>query len=50
MANIHRHTSDAKWEKLVGYCRVVEAGNMVEVAGTTAVDEDGHIVGPDNAY
>lgn len=50
MANIHRHTSDAKWEKLVGYCRVVEAGNIVEVAGTTAVDAEGNIVGVNNAY
>lgn len=50
MANIHRHTSDAKWEKLVGYCRVVEAGNMVEVAGTTAVDAEGQVVGVGNAY
>ena len=50
MANIHRHTSGAKWETLVGYCRVVEAGNMVEVAGTTAVDAEGNIVGSNDAY
>lgn len=50
MTNIHRHISDAKWEKLVGYCRVVEAGDMVEVAGTTAVDANGQVVGVGNAY
>ena len=38
-------SSQAKWEDIVGYSRVVRVGNVVEVAGTTAVDENGQVVG-----
>ena len=41
--------SGAVWESLVGYSRAVRAGNIIEVAGTTSV-EDGQIVGLGNAY
>jgi len=37
--------SASKWEGIVGYSRVVRSGNIIEVAGTTAVDDDGNIVG-----
>jgi enamine deaminase RidA (YjgF/YER057c/UK114 family) len=43
-------SSGAHWEKSVGYSRAVRMGNVVEVAGTTAVDEDGNIVGIENPY
>ena len=43
-------SSGAKWEDIVGYSRAVRVGNMIEVAGTTAVDERGEIVGVDNPY
>jgi len=43
-------SSGAKWEDIVGYSRAVRLGNVVEVAGTTAVDEAGQVVGPDSPY
>ena len=43
-------SSGTRWEDFVGYSRAVKAGNMVFVAGTTAVDEEGQIVGENDAY
>jgi len=43
-------SSGAKWEDVVGYSRAVRMGNLVEVAGTTAVDENGEAVGKGDAY
>ncbi len=42
--------SGGKWENIVGYSRVVKVGNTVEVAGTTASDENGEIHGKGDAY
>jgi enamine deaminase RidA (YjgF/YER057c/UK114 family) len=41
-------SSGAKWEEIVGYSRAVRIGDVVEVAGTTAVDEHGQVVGTDD--
>jgi enamine deaminase RidA (YjgF/YER057c/UK114 family) len=38
-------SSGTKWEDIVGYSRAVRIGNIIEVAGTTAVDENGQVVG-----
>ncbi|MDM8520840.1 RidA family protein [Anaerolineales bacterium HSG6] len=43
-------SSGTPWEPLVGYSRAVRLGNLVEVAGTTAVDETGEVVGVDDPY
>lgn len=34
----------------MGYSRAVRVGNIIEIAGTTAVDEHGNIYGENNAY
>jgi enamine deaminase RidA (YjgF/YER057c/UK114 family) len=44
------YASGSKWEDLVGYSRAVKVGNIIEIAGTTAVDEHGNIYGENNAY
>ena len=43
-------SSGVKWEDIIGYSRAVKIGNVIEVAGTTALDEEGNIVGPDDPY
>lgn len=43
-------SSGTIWEKKFGYSRAVKSGNFVFVAGTTAVDENGNVVGKDNPY
>jgi enamine deaminase RidA (YjgF/YER057c/UK114 family) len=42
--------SGTVWEKKFGYSRAVKTGNMVFVAGTTAVDENGETVGKNDPY
>ncbi len=42
-------SSGSPWEDVVGYSRAVRVGNVVEVAGTTAVDGD-LVVGGDSVY
>jgi len=42
-------SSGSPWEDVVGYSRAVRVGNVVEVAGTTAVDGD-LVIGGDSVY
>jgi len=42
-------SSGAKWEDIVGYSRAVKIGNIIEIAGTTSV-EDGKVIGVNDAY
>ena len=50
MEGIERFGSGAPWEAAVGYSRAVRAGPFVFVAGTTAIDEDGAVRAPGDAY
>jgi enamine deaminase RidA (YjgF/YER057c/UK114 family) len=43
-------SSGTKWEAFAGYSRAVRMGNTVYVAGTTAVDENGVVVGGGAPY
>lgn len=43
-------SSGAKWEDIVGYSRAVKIGDLIEVSGTTAVDENGDLVGLNDPY
>ncbi len=44
------YSSGAKWEDIVGYSRAVRVGNIIEVTGTVAVDDNSNLVGGDSAY
>lgn len=44
------YSSGAKWEDIVGYSRAVRVGNIVEVTGTVAVDDDGEVAGGQDHY
>ena len=41
--------SGSAWEEIVGYSRAIQVGNLIEVAGTTAMDGD-KLVGKDDLY
>lgn len=42
-------SSGSDWEQKVGYSRAVRVDNLIEVAGTTAVN-NGQVIGKDDPY
>ncbi len=51
MAILRRVISGSSpFEPIVGYARAVRLGNMIVVAGTTATDDQGQLVGVGDAY
>lgn len=49
MSGIERFASGGPWESGYGYSRAVRAGDLLFVAGTTAIDEDGVVRGGGDA-
>ena len=43
-------SSGTVWEKKYGYSRAVRVGNLIAVAGTTAVDESGAVIGKGSPF
>ena len=41
------YSSGTKWEEICGYSRAVRVGNIIEIAGTVAVNEKNEIIGTD---
>jgi enamine deaminase RidA (YjgF/YER057c/UK114 family) len=50
MSSRINYGSGSKWEDIIGYSRVVKMGNIIEVTGTVAANENGEIVGPGDAF
>ena len=45
-----RAYSGSRWEEQAAYSRAVRWGSFIAVSGTTAVDENGDVVGGDSIY
>lgn len=43
-------SSGTPWESIAGYSRAVRVGRFVHVAGTTAADKNGTVVGANDPY
>jgi enamine deaminase RidA (YjgF/YER057c/UK114 family) len=43
-------SGNSPYEPVVGYSRAVRVGNLIHVAGTTATDDQGALVGIGDAY
>jgi len=45
-----RVSSGTEWESTVGYSRAVRTGDEIHVSGTTATNDEGAVVAPDDPY
>lgn len=45
-----RISSGTPWESFAGYSRAIRVGNAVYVAGTTASDQNGNVIGKNDPY
>ncbi len=50
MGSKKRIPAGTQWGDIVGYSRAMRIGNMIEVAGTAAIDENGTVVGVNDPY
>lgn len=50
MEDRQNFSSVSPFENVVGYSRAVRIGNRIYLSGTTATDENGEIVGENDAY
>jgi enamine deaminase RidA (YjgF/YER057c/UK114 family) len=50
MSQRQKIASGAPWESIVGYSRAIRVGQVIYVAGTTATDANGQVVGRGDAY
>jgi enamine deaminase RidA (YjgF/YER057c/UK114 family) len=50
MTDRQKISSGAKWEDVVGYSRAVRVENRIYMTGTTAISENGDIVGEGDGY
>lgn len=50
MSQRTNYSTGAKWEDIIGYSRAVKVGNVIEVTGTVAVDDNSNLVGKGDAY
>lgn len=42
--------SNAPWESIIGYSRATKVGNQIWITGTTATNDEGKLVGKNDAY
>ncbi len=45
-----RISTGTPWENMAAYSRAIRVGSIVEISGTTAVNEEGEVVGFHNVY
>ncbi len=50
MADRITYKTGAKWESIVGYSRGIRIGNVIEISGTCAVDENGAPYAPGDPH